>query len=359
MYAYIKSIGNKEIDNYSKERLTIDGKNIAFFLPTIHDFSEFYLINSTAKKEWLITFFKKTPLQTSFKITFCDDIQEDHRNILATAGYFSLSNTASLDSQKNKISFFLRNSNALTIEDVRPTSSGRYIVNDRKGLAYCSNDASQFERIVLCQALATAYHRILTNCITKLTEKLKAHDYVTVNKLYEIILFFNATDFYTYPVLVNRHELFEAWNQIREHWHIYELNQELTSQLKDVALILHSRAEKEKNNARHLELKNRQENEIKIQQRWRAEDLRIKESENIERERVAIEKSNKERLEKEKNEREKMNNLLIKERESSRNQLLTLVGIGLTFISLLNLVELKPNDFKEAYIAWHGVVWPF
>lgn len=357
MYAYIKQIKNKEIDNYDKARLTIDGKNIIFFLPTIHSFSEFYSINSITKREWLVTFFKKTHLQVSFKITFHDNIQEDYKNILATAGYFLLSNAIDLDSQKSKISFFLRNSNALTIENIRSTSSGRYIINDRKGLAYCSNDASQFKRIVLCQALATAYHCVLTNCIKKLTETLKAHNYTHVNELYEVILFFNATDFFTYPVLVNRHELFEAWSQIKEHWHICELNQELTSQLKDVALILHNRAEKEKNKHRHLELKQRQENQIKIQQRWRTEDLRIKESESIERERVAIEKSNNERLEKEKIERENLNNRLIRERESSRNRLLTLAGLVLTLISLLNLVALKPSDFYETYMAWHDLLW--
>jgi hypothetical protein len=111
-------------------------------------------------------------------------------------------------------------------------------------LTYLSPDQEQFERVVLCQSLAVAYSEVLNQCMTQLTEVLKAKRYADLQQLYEQVIQFNASDYFSRAIKQDRHVLSTIWDALRCHWHLDEVNKELTSQLTSVAGYLQARRDR-------------------------------------------------------------------------------------------------------------------
>ena len=203
------------------------------------------------------------------------------------------------------ISQYIRGSATLEAKQFIETTNNRCFVADRDAIGYVSNSQSQFERVMLCLALAVAYRSVIHDFMNKVTQATNSENIDQLLVLYRQILSFNAGNYFRYPVDLNSHELRIIWDTIHKNWCLQELNQELTNQLTAVAELL--RAEQDRKDA-----------ETK-------EDLAKLESANAEQQ---------------------------AKRENSFNRKATIAGVFLGVLSVLALVELTPQHFTSAYTNW-------
>ncbi|HEX4855681.1 MAG TPA: hypothetical protein VFV28_02655, partial [Limnobacter sp.] len=100
---------------------------------------------------------------------------------------------------------------------------------------------ASFERVVLCHALAIAYSQVLNESIFRLTTLIRSNEDEETLLLYEEILKFNAADYFSFPVRIDRHELFSVWQTLAKHYRLKELSCEVTQQLSDIAQLLRAK----------------------------------------------------------------------------------------------------------------------
>lgn len=340
MYAYI-NIVSKAPSKLSP--LTIDKNEIGFFIKPVLTSSD--LLQTTASSDtWVLTFFKNTPFATTLEVVLSEQQEPDNSPLVTRAKAKAVWFNNEFKSENNErfgsqMSQFLRGSNALSLDKLIATTNAHHLINDRDGLAYFSGNAEQFKRIVLCLALALAYSQVMSQCVDSLTAALKKDkNHTALLSLYEQILFFNASDYFSHPVRLDRHELFTVWKLIRDHWHLDELNSELTSQLTSVASFLQSHRDRE-------ELKAREEARQRQREREKEEDLRHRQ--------IADEKRAAEKMAAdEKIEAEKRAEALQSRRDRKINYAIGFASLLLTFLSVLSLVQLTPEHFDEAYQNW-------
>ncbi|MFN3882771.1 MAG: hypothetical protein ACK4L8_15220 [Nitrincola lacisaponensis] len=299
MYAYINIISCNEKPQ-SLQPLRINQGSVSFFINALCSncaFEQQY-INPNS---YVLTFFSGTGFELTLQVEFFLQplTPEQSKDVKAKAAWFNNGyQTGNNDQYAQSMSQFLRGSDALQLDSLTATTQNRYLVNDRSGLAYFSGDSDQFRRIVLCQALAVAYSQVMSQCVEQLTTTLRSDDCDALLSLYEQILFFNASDYFAHPVKLERHELFTAWNLIRDHWHLNELNEELTNQLSSAAKFLQANRDREKQEAKQ-----------------EAEARQTK-------------------------------------RDRKANFAIGFATLLLTFLSIVSLVELTPDHFSSAYQNW-------
>ena len=299
MYAYINIIGCNEKPQ-SLQPLRINQGNVSFFINALSSNCGFEQ-QSNNPDSYVLTFFSGTEFELTLQVEFFLQplTPEQSKVVKAKAAWFNNGyQTGNNDQYAQSMSQFLRGSDALQLDSLTATTQNRYLVNDRSGLAYFSGDSDQFRRIVLCQALAVAYSQVMSQCVEQLTTTLRSDDCDALLSLYEQILFFNASDYFAHPVKLERHELFTAWNLIRDHWHLNELNEELTNQLSSAAKFLQANRDREKQEAKQ-----------------EAEARQTK-------------------------------------RDRKANFAIGFATLLLTFLSIVSLVELTPDHFSSAYQNW-------
>ncbi|MGP5562075.1 hypothetical protein ACTXPD_07590 [Vreelandella alkaliphila] len=350
MYAYIYS-GETSFETLPS--LTIDKKSINFFIKPLMAGSQFQQ-QIQGPETWQLTFFKQTKFSITLTVRLYEKpLSSDESNCIAKAAWFNNEfQTANNEQFSQAMSQFLRGSGALSLDQLMPTTQARYLVNDRSGLAYFSASADQFRRVVLCQALAVAYSQVMSQCMEQLSTTLKGKKYSEILTLYEQILFFNASDYFSLPVKLERHELFTVWKLVRDHWHLNELNRELTGQLSSVATFLQGYRDR-------VEMKSRQEERQRQYQREKNQERRDKqatEARGEERERRRKRERDEERIRQQREEEQREAEKTIAEREAKRdrkiNYAIGFASLLLTFLSIVSLVELTPEHFSQAYKNW-------
>lgn len=288
---------------------------------------------------WELTFFLHSGFSLTLNVTLATTPLPDsdwrYQNVLAKAIWLKKEQYQSVTEQQiQDISQFLRRSNAVGRSSMKLTTHDRYLVNDRDGLAYCALDAQQFKRIVLCQALAVAYSQVMGDCMDRLVPALKERQYDALPDLYESVLFFNASDYFSHPVRRARHELFAAWELIRDHWHLDEMNRELTEQLAGVASLLEEHRDRQATKLRHDEI---------MRQKQRDKEAEAQRQEALEQQRQAEQAAEERRRDADRAEQRKNRKF---------NVIMGVTSVIIGIFSILSLVELTPDHFTQAYANW-------
>ena len=312
MHAYICK-KTKALD--ARNPLRIKDQNVAFFIDPLERNSSF--LSSDDGNKWHLSFFATSPFPQEV-VVYIDCNEGEKKRFLGKSCWLNNAGSSEKNAElREEASLFLRESKTLALEQGRELTFGRFLIADRDGIAYFSKDPDQFRRIVLCQALAIAYTQVLYDCIAKLTEHVKGGSVDDTLALYESILRFNAADYFSLPVLLDRHELFAAWQVLSEHYKLSLLSQELTQQLSDVATLMHAKREQE----RYRQEKEKEKRENLLRDSAAEETLRQKERGD--------------------------------KKDKRRNFWLALIGVCLTATSLL---QLTPKQVKESASAW-GAWW--
>jgi len=293
---------------FAASPLQINKKDVVFFVDPIKDTSKF--LSSPDGRQWQLRFFIGSAFEQTLVVRF---------NGMQGQGNYAVGRACWLDNDSNAendallvagASKFLRQSETLSVAQRKELSSNRHLLADRDGVAYFSNDFDQFKRIVLCQSLAIAYTRVISDCMARMTKSVQANLTDEALVLYENILRFNAAHYFSLPVQLERHELFAAWQVLCNHYHLKVLNQELTQQLSDVAALLDAQREKQ---------------------------------------RAAEERKQKQALANQRAREDKA--------DSRRTFWLSLTGVALTATSLLSLFQLTPTQFSDNVSAWKQSLW--
>lgn len=318
MYAYICK---QPLADVKTKPLQIDGKNIAFFIEPIKAHATF--LSEEKGQRWFLSFFKNSPFPQTLTVHFYGNEPANFKNEDLVGRACSLNNgddVANNSALLKVASSFLRNSETLGAEKLEELTDGRGLVADRDGIAYFSNAPVQFERVVLCQALAIAYTQVLYECLSNLTRHIKSDADEETLKLYEKTLRFNAADYFSFPVDLARHELFAVWQVLTRHYKLQLLSEELTRQLSDVATLLRS-----KRDAAHSQHEKSEE-----QKRRRL----LEEEKGKADERARIEKRQKQIEDK---------------KDKRRSFWLSLIGI---FLTASSLTQATPKQIGEALNSW-------
>lgn len=279
--------------------LTIQNRNPAFFIESVQDHAEF-LSNDTSD-EWLLSFFKGSAFPQTISVKLCDsDADKAQLKPIAQAAWFNNKGDGARNRDfEDDASQFARNSGSLDIEQASCLTEGRFLLTDRSTCIYFAFDEAQFQRIVICLALAVAYAQVVRDALKAMTSHIKNNQGEHILALYDDMLKFNAADYFALPVLIDRHELLAAWDLIYQHFRLKSLNEELTEQLTRVADLLRSNAER-------------------TQRATEASQLA---------------------------------------RDQRQNKIVTQLGIFIAAVSLLQLVQLTPKHFGDAWAGWVAPVW--
>ena len=305
MYAYLFEHPKSEARHNA---LSIGGNRVAFFIDPVLEHTE--LTQSACGQHWAVTFFKGSTFELTLGVRLTRETLDTCPPTLARAIWLDNQDNSENNTQLlEQASRFIRKSTTLEAERIIALTRNRALLSDRDALAYFSSSEEQFRRLVLELCLAVAYRQVLQRSMMRLTESVKGKLPDQTLALYEDILHFNASDYFRYPVRLENHELFPAWDWLTEHHRLPVFNTELTSQLGSVALLLQEQREK---------ARDKQEQEEREARRAAEQAQALQE--------------------------QKM------EKAYSRRS--TWLGIALAGLSLLSLVELTPQHFKDAYSNW-------
>lgn len=356
-YAYI----SKASANESREKcLKIDDKNISFLLKPIFGSASF--TESDDGNIWHLSFFQKTLNPSLFKIEMKVEFSDSPKapgeegNYLAKAMWLPRDQTATREDMRRQSSGFLRHSNALDLSSFIETTRDRDLVTDRKGLVYISNDEHQFHRILLCLALTVAYGKVIQRCIEKLVDSINNGNFLELSKLYKEVLSYNATDYFGQPVELDRHELLAVWKELKKHWHIDELNNELVQQLSGIAKLIEEERKKKDIQQRHQFYANQNKAWYKEQQLWHQENQRIKQLHAEEQKRFEQEILNHKRLAKayrEQKEAQAASQERVENQYKKMNVSLVVITTVFTAIAALSTT---PSDSYKSLQEWFSLL---
>ncbi|PJG82229.1 hypothetical protein [Caviibacterium pharyngocola] len=175
-------------------------------------------------------------------------------NIVLTAGAEGLS-----EALIRNASWFIRSSDTL--------EQGDFMILPNEWRAIDGRGMALFERfgkidhayrqvflIMLALAYYDALHQISEELAAMLVEPINVEE---LDKLYTEAAVFNARYYFDNPVEFSRYALFQAWQDVREAYHLREKNAEVTSQLAQVHQILsytQQKKEQTANEERNLKL---------------------------------------------------------------------------------------------------------
>jgi hypothetical protein len=303
-----------------KAPLKIADQGIGFFIPPIASYSEF-ACNAGDTVQWELSFFRMSPANVRLRVVFTafplHEQDAIHCQALARVGWWEqpLSSDAKTTNQL-AVSQFLCRSNVLPTDAFTLLGKQCHMASNRNGVALVGTSYEQFQRIVICQALAAAYHHVMTKKMRALSEHLKHQRFDALAKLHEEVLAFNASDFFAQPVGTCRQPLNNAWSHLTTHWQLDTHNQQLTAQLSDISNLLHAKRE------RHAQ----QRREARYQQE------RI-EQQHQQAERAATQEAH------------------------ARRALRIDVTLGLIgVLSILSLVQVTPSDIGQFLGAWAALL---
>lgn len=295
--------------------LQIKKQNIGFFIDPIKETSRF--VASDNGQDWQLRFFIGSAFEQELIVCLNGD-NTPNKNRLGRACWLDNRGVELNDAGLLRAaSQFLRQSDTLPLSQKKELTSHRSLLPDRDGVAYFSDDCDQFKRILLCQSLAIAYTRVLTECMAQMTKVVQNNHIDEALGLYEKILRFNAAHYFGLPILLERHELFAAWKVICKHYHLNELNEELTKQLSDVAALLREQREHQR----------------------ALDDKAQRDAAELQRDAITLAAQQQSRRDNEKDRR--------------RTFLISIVGVLLTAASLLSLLQLTPTQFQDNVSAWN------
>lgn len=319
LFAYITVAENTLVE---KTPLTIAGRGISFFIPSVERYSDFSC-HTRDTSVWELTFFQRSPFSVRLRVTFsqtpCSENAKQHKHALARVGWWKEPIEATPETaQQQAISQFLRGSNALPSSAYAQLGKQCRIACDRNGIALVSTNEAQFQRLVICQALAAAYHHVMTTKMQALTGHLKYQRYDELITLHEEVLAFNAGDFFVHPVDICRQQLYKAWLHLAEHWQLMPTNAQLTAQLSDISNLLHTKWERDAQRLREA----RHQQERKAQREL--ETYRANKNEAQARRAFRI------------------------------NIILSIIGL----LSVLSLLQITPDIAKEFVTGWRHFLLP-
>lgn len=352
-YAYISE------NPSGKERgsqLKIDDKGIGFLLNPVSRNSSF--TQGCDEQVWYLDFFQGTLNRKLFniglKVEFSDTPKtvDDEQHYIARAMWLPREQAPEKEDARRISSGFLRRSNALEISNIRETTRGREFIVDRNGLVYISSDENQFCRIVLCLALTVAYGTVIQRCIESLVDSIKTGDYSALSKLYKEVLSFNATDYFSLPVKLDRHEILTAWKTLRQHWHLDELNNELIQQLSSIAKLNEERRRDWDIQKRHQFYIDQnkawqKEQALRHQENQHLKQLRIEEEKRFEKEILnhkELTKAYREQKDRQENSQQKI--------ESQHKKLNTRLAIFTLLFTVIATLNTTPSDVMDSLQAW-------
>ncbi len=239
--AYICEKPNHEV-SYDR-RLTIDDHEIKFFIEPVLSSSVFQ--QSEDQGNWCLQFFINSPFK---KVLYVRMFEHDlgpefahpvKQELGRACNLDSLDNSAGREQVRSAASRFLRGSDTLKIDqNVKELAHDRQLITDKNGFAYFSSSPSQFKRLVLCHALVIAYTRVIDTSIQDLASLAKSKSEGEILTLYENVLRFNASDFFSLPVTRISHELYPAWTALSEHYALASVSDEFIAQISDIAKLL-------------------------------------------------------------------------------------------------------------------------
>ncbi|MCG7590013.1 MULTISPECIES: hypothetical protein [unclassified Halomonas] len=356
-YAYI----SKSSANESHEKwLRIDDKGIGFLLAPILRSASF--TESHDGKIWHLGFFQNKFSRSLFKIElkveFSDapKAADEESNYLAKAMWLPREQAFSREDMRRQSSEFLRHSNTLELSSFVETTRERDFVTDRKGLVYVSNDEHQFHRVLLCLALTVAYGRVIQRCIEKLVDSINSGNSSELSKLYKEVLSYNATDYFGQPVELDRHELLSVWKNLKTHWHIDELNNELVQQLSGIAKLIEEERKKEETQQRHQFYADQNKAWQKEQQLWHQENQRLKQLHAEEKKRFEQEILNHQRITtayREQKEAQAASQQSVEKQYKKLNIILVAITVIFTAITTLSTT---PSDIGTSIQEWFSVL---
>ncbi|UYV19471.1 hypothetical protein K1Y77_01975 [Halomonas qaidamensis] len=301
--------------------LKIANQGISFFIPPVASYSQFACLSRDAM-QWELSFFQMSSSSVRVRVLFtsCPLPQHEaiHCQALARVGWWEQPLGSDIHAtDRRAVSHFLRGSNALPDSAFTPLGERCQMACDRNGLALVGTTYQQFQRIVICQALAAAYHYVMTTNMLTLTQHLKHQRFDALATLHEKVLAFNASDFFAQPIDISRQQLNQAWSHLAAHWQLSETNRQLTSQLNDISNLLLTKRERQNQTLRELRYQ-QAENE---QQRQEAERIAKQEAQARRAFRINI----------------------------------TLSLIGL--LSVLSVVQITPSDISQFLGAWADLLF--
>lgn len=298
MYAFLFKSTETFIPQVTQP-LKIADKNVRFLIGPIQDHAE--LQSNQNGDEWLLTFFKNSDFERKIGVKFSTSAKCNFQCVAKAAFFDNGGNKQGNQAYQPQASEFARGSTtALSLDNATALTTGRYLLMDRTTCLYFSFDRAQFQRIVVCLALAAAYADVFSTSLKKMTANIKANQSTEVLALYKKILKFNAADYFSGPISFGAQELLTAWGVIFGHFQLRQSNEDLTEQLSRVATMLSSEAEQAQ---------------------------RVQEA-------------------------------LRQVREQKQVRLVTIIGLAITAASALQLVQLTPQHFREAKKNWSELVSP-
>lgn len=153
-----------------------------------------------------------------------------------------------------KSSQFIRGSGTLAEEELKELSNEWRSIDGRGlillGKEFCSlkDFPESATREIFLVMLGIAYYRALQQINDELaTMLLGEYDIEKLDELYKDASEFNACYYFHNPIEFSRYHSFQAWQDIREAYHLQAKNQEVTSQLSQVHQILSYRQQKTEN----------------------------------------------------------------------------------------------------------------
>lgn len=239
--AYICEKPNHDV-SYDRQ-LKIDDHEIKFFIEPVLSSSAFQ--QTEDQENWFLRFFINSPFETQLYVRMfeCDLKSEFTHPVKQELGRAcnlnSLDNQSSREQLRSAASRFLRGSDTLKLDqNVKQLAHDRELLTDKNGFAYFSSSPWQFKRLVLCHALVIAYTRVINKQIQDLASFAKSGSESEILALYENVLRFNASDFFSLPVTRISHEIYPAWTALSKHYELASASDEFIAQISDIAKLL-------------------------------------------------------------------------------------------------------------------------
>lgn len=250
------------INNWSC--LKIDNKNILFIQKNVWSATKAEQgVTSKGETVWRITFFKDESYRCTFFVFLSDkdrSLNDLYSTCVKNKTRFKNRFTAGLVSQSPNslgqdygiISLILRDSQTLTQDAYQPHTNYNYCV-DSKGMVLLDNNVagqytytSHFHRYLLIFLLGHSYEYVINYLNNKIADfqwptdndTLGPKAFQDIRSITQIILKFNLTFFFQYPISSNATLMQILWEGIKNKLNLINKNLELTKQTQELLQVI-------------------------------------------------------------------------------------------------------------------------
>ncbi|RKQ96991.1 hypothetical protein C7446_2406 [Kushneria sinocarnis] len=168
--------------------LTIGGHNVGFLIQPLKEHCDFK--QSSNRKAWCLSFFQDSAFERTVTVFFKDTPDNLHD---PKAWWINTEDQPDHHRFEENVSLFLRGSRTKRLNESVYCKQETRLVVDKKNMVLFCNSHKQFERAVVCQALALAYKNALITGMHELTQCIKSNDEQHLIKLYEDMLRFKES----------------------------------------------------------------------------------------------------------------------------------------------------------------------